>query len=219
MSQALSAACRWSCFILVRLLNSLNCIVSYGFMPVVGLIFILVWFLSPPCFCPTPFGVLLTFTLFEFSRRHLWSVTSPFWALADGCFCLRCGYQYYSSPSRSFWWSFLLPWSGNSPYLVCRSDYPWFHALSLLYFLPLGVAHLPIARILPPLVLDIFCGFMQVFLLYSGKVHSIPWIVLSLPVPCYMPFTEGYSYICYFSNPMILPNSIRDLLTLFLWVL
>ena len=168
----------------------------------------------PPCFCPTPFGVLLTFTLFEFSRRHLWSVTSPFWALADGCFC-----------HPQMWISILL--LPISQLLVVLFYYlgqvmslprmqEWLSMISCsfspLHFAARGGSS-SIARILPPLVLDIFRGFMQVFLHYSGKVRSIPWIVLSLPVPCYMPFAEGYSYIHDFSNPMLLPNSIRDLLT------
>ena len=84
---------------------------------------------------------------------------------------------------------------------------------SPLHFAARGGSSSIEAGILPPLVFDIFCGFMQVVLLYSGKVRSIPRIVLSHPVSCYMPFAEGYSYVHDFSNPMLLPNSIRDLLT------
>ena len=88
MSQTLSAAGGWSCFILVRSTQFLELYCPLQIHAQCG-VDIHVCMISLHSFLLSkPLGVWLSLTLFfEFYRRHLWSVASPIWALMVGRFC------------------------------------------------------------------------------------------------------------------------------------
>ena len=62
--QTLSAACRWSCFILVRSTQFLELYCPLQILAQCRVDFHTCMISLPPYFCSTPLGVLLTFTLF-----------------------------------------------------------------------------------------------------------------------------------------------------------
>ena len=185
-SLTLTAACRWSCFFLVRFAQFCELYCPFSFMPHVSCLVLhdscimpkasrgggihTCMIILPLCFCLTPLGFCSYFS-FELSRPHLWRATLLSLALADGC-----GSHPQMEISGLFLSILLLMevhfgslrcLGGWRPCFVCRSGYSWLHVFPPCIS-PLVETHLPFLRscFFLPVSWDILSGLWQVILLW-----------------------------------------------------
>ena len=200
MSLTLTAACRWSCFSLVRSAQFCELYCPFSFMPHVSCLVLhdscimpkasrgggihTCMIILPLCFCLTPLGFCSYFS-FELSRPHLWRATLLSLALADGC-----GSHPQMEISGLFLSILLLMevhfgslrcLGGWRPCFVCTSGYSWLHVFPPCIS-PLMETHLPFFEklFLPPRIMG---HFKRLVAGYPALVRFTQLFELFYPFP------------------------------------